>query len=418
MTCMEIDTEEDIPTENLSEEVCIDHMEDVEVFQPAAEIEVIGTQDQASQIELLKPHPPKPTVRSKSCQTDNVSMVKNLKCMKCVKKNVKEEKETEDEIFTSKSDKSDTSFHLSDVDSVSSDSTCASSVNQALIRSSNISIMMKNPRYYLGLDVENLEGFIKHLITHGCVEENAVLIVLRKVRLNEPFHVLADIFATSTSVVARLFNHAVPKISSLLKTLIFWPSSDKIKRNLPLQFQANFSNVESIIDCFEIEIEKPMNPSLQASTWSDYKSCNTLKYLISITPSGMINFISQGYGGRASDMKIVEDSGYLDKLSPGVVVLADRGFKNLDSILRARQCFLKRPPSVSAGTKMSKTDVKETKKIASLRVHVERVIKRVREYKFLDAHSRFHHELLRNFDGIVVIAAGLSNCQKPIIQDC
>ena len=64
----------------------------------------------------------------------------------------------------------------------------------------------------------------------------------------------------------------------------------------------------------------------RAQTYSNYKSTNTIKYLIGITPSGGISFLSAGWGGKASDKLITLNSGFLDMLSPGDCVLADRGF--------------------------------------------------------------------------------------------
>ena len=63
-----------------------------------------------------------------------------------------------------------------------------------------------------------------------------------------------------------------------------------------------------------------------AQTYSNYKSPNTIKCLISITPSGGISFLSASWGGKASDKLITLNSGFLDMLSPGDCVLADRGF--------------------------------------------------------------------------------------------
>ena len=67
----------------------------------------------------------------------------------------------------------------------------------------------------------------------------------------------------------------------------------------------------SVIDCFEIFIEKPSILLAKSVTWSQYKHYNTAKYLISITPQGVISYISNGWGGQASDKHIVESSGYL-----------------------------------------------------------------------------------------------------------
>jgi len=73
-------------------------------------------------------------------------------------------------------------------------------------------------------------------------------------------------------------------------------------------------DIESIIDCFEIQVQKPLNPVHQSLTWSDYKMCNSMKYMLSITKDGLIGFVSIGYSGRTSDVLITELSDFLDTL--------------------------------------------------------------------------------------------------------
>lgn len=59
------------------------------------------------------------------------------------------------------------------------------------------------------------------------------------------------------------------------------PESTTIERMLPIPFRSSYSHVNSIINAFEIQIEKPSDPEYQSLTWSEYNKCNTLKYLIS-----------------------------------------------------------------------------------------------------------------------------------------
>lgn len=189
-----------------------------------------------------------------------------------------------------------------------------------------------------------------------------------------------------------------------------------VKKLLPIPFRANYSHVQSIIDCFEIQIQKPTNSVNQALTWSEYKKCNTLKYLISSTPDGFINFVSNGYGGRISDTLITEKSELLNVLPDGCGVMADRGFKQIQTILNQKKCILIRPPTVSSTVKPSKAEVLETKRIASLRIHIERVIRRLREYEILKPYACIHHNLLPHVDSLVTIASALINLQSPIIK--
>lgn len=115
--------------------------------------------------------------------------------------------------------------------------------------------------------------------------------------------------------------------------LIHWPDRETLQSTIPLTFPKAFGNkVTVIIDCFEIFIESPSDMRSSAECWSQYKHHKTVKVLIGITGQGTISFISEAWGGRTSDKYIVEHSGFLDKIFPGDVVLADRGFLIKDSL--------------------------------------------------------------------------------------
>ena len=73
-------------------------------------------------------------------------------------------------------------------------------------------------------------------------------------------------------------------------------------------------------------IERPFNLNAREQTFSNYKSRTAIKYLVGITPSGAVSFLSAGWGGRASDKEIARNSAFLDKVTFGDCVLADKGF--------------------------------------------------------------------------------------------
>lgn len=86
-------------------------------------------------------------------------------------------------------------------------------------------------------------------------------------------------------------------LGNFIQNFVYNPEPKLIKANFPLVFKI----IQMTIDCSEIQISKPSSPLKQAQSWSQYKNCNTVKYLIGCTPNGFISFISKGYGGRISD---------------------------------------------------------------------------------------------------------------------
>lgn len=242
------------------------------------------------------------------------------------------------------------------------------------------------------------------------------MITLKKIRLHQPNAILALDFGLATSSVTKIIRVTVPAIASVLKSLVYFPPSSDVQMNQPIPFRKNYSQVQSIIDCFEIQIEKPVDAVKQALTWSDYKGCNTIKYLISITPDGLINFISPGYGGRATDSLIFEDCGILQTLPEGSAVLADRGFKNIAHLLQQNGHTLIRPPSVSAKVKPTKKEVLGTKKIAALRIHVERAIGRLRGFELMLPHACVDLKQVDLLDSVVISACGIVNLQSSLFN--
>lgn len=278
-----------------------------------------------------------------------------------------------------------------------------------------INIIESKLRMYTGIPQSYLE-LVQILERTTGLKQQHIYIVLYKIKTNESFAKIGDLFGLSKASAARIFSQTVVTVAEYMKKLIFWPNENSIQGNLPIQFRMLFSGVQSIIDCLEIEIQKPSSALHQSLTWSDYKKCNTVKYLISATPDGLINFISCGYGGRASDVAILENCGYLDMLPENSVVMADRGFKQIESLLCKKNCTLVRPPSVTGDSKMTEDEVILTKRIASVRIHIERIIKRIRDFKLLSPHATVNSELVKKIDSAIVVACAIINLQKPIIN--
>jgi hypothetical protein len=279
-------------------------------------------------------------------------------------------------------------------------------------RTHAIQDMKSDSRYYTGVPQGSWK-ILETLERHSGVKLLHILIILRKLRRNEPLKTLANTFELTEGQISKIITLKIQILAEYMAQYIFFPTNAAIRANLPSNFLMRYKNVRSLIDGFEIKIEKFSNAVNQSLTWSDYKSSNTIKYLISCTPDGFINFISKGYGGRTSDKEITRISGYLDVLPENSRVMADRGFKHITNMLLEKKCELVRPPSVEAKKKPTKREAKLGKQIASLRTNVERVIGRLRDFGIISGLSLDHH-YVEFLDAILVIICGISNWQDTI----
>ena len=155
---------------------------------------------------------------------------------------------------------------------------------------------------------------------------------------------------------------------------------------------------------------------MQSSTWSDYKSHNTAKFLLACTPNGAVMYISPLYVGSISDVQLTRESGFLDALDrqniAGMSVMADRGF-TIKSQIERLGAKLNIPPFLDGRQQMSLDDVKTGRRIASLRIHVERVIGRVKNYSILKGVLPLSMSRIAN--QIVYVCAFLVNFQPVLL---
>ena len=124
-------------------------------------------------------------------------------------------------------------------------------------------------------------------------------------------------------------------------------------------------------------LKTPSFLEVQTLLWSEYKHHCIFKFLVVITPNGTVSWVSPCYGGRTTDIYIVQDSGFLDILKPYDTVMADCGFK-IKSDLAFHRCCLAIPPSASKGNHMTSSDIRVTSKVANVKIFVEKAIARMK----------------------------------------
>ena len=223
---------------------------------------------------------------------------------------------------------------------------------------------------------------------------------------------LSNRFSISQSSVSRITTTWINLLYHSLKSLERYPPWHIVKKYMPEVFKQQYPNTRLIIDATEFGIERPSSLVSQSTTFSAYKNKNTVKVLIGIMPSGAIVFISPTYEGSISDKKLVELSGLLDKLEVGDEVMADKGF-DIQDLLALHGVRLNIPPFLKSSTRFASDGVLRTKKVTKLRIHVERAIGRIKEFRIF--HPVIPATMWDSINELVYVCAMLCNFSPPLV---
>ena len=137
-----------------------------------------------------------------------------------------------------------------------------------------------------------------------------------------------------------------------------------------------------------------------------------------------MSFISKGWGGRrVSDKHLTQNSNLLTHLIPGDTIIADRGFDIKEST--AMYCARVTVPAFTKGKKqLTGIEVEQTRRLAKVRIHVERVIGLItQKFSFLNNTQPIDYVISRNdsiplLDKIVTVCCALINlCDSVIPPD-
>ena len=242
--------------------------------------------------------------------------------------------------------------------------------------------------------------------------EEQLFMTLVRLRLGLLERDLAFRFNISQATVSRITCTWINLMYHSFKSIETFPSWALVRKYMPGAFKKDYPNTRIIIDATEFFIDRPSSLVSQSSTFSSYKNRNTVKVLIGITPSGVISFVSVAYEGSISDRKLVEACGLLQKLEPGDEIMADKGFTS-QGLLVPLGVRLNMPPFLQSNTQMPASDVFTTRKIARLRVHVERAIRRVKDYRILQ--GSLPASMWDCFSGIIYVCCMLTNFEPPLV---
>jgi hypothetical protein len=115
-----------------------------------------------------------------------------------------------------------------------------------------------------------------------------------------------------------------------------------------------------------------------------------------------------------TDAHITTESGILNLLEPGDGIMADKGFPHIEEDILGRGGFLIMPPFVTQGRQFDRKANSECYKVASVRIHVERAIQRLKMFGILQF---LEYPLLKHLNKILIVTSYIVNSMGPLIND-
>jgi hypothetical protein len=100
------------------------------------------------------------------------------------------------------------------------------------------------------------------------------------------------------------------------------------------------------------------------------------------------------WSGSNSDKQITTSSELIDKCEPGDVIMGDKVFF-ISDLYTPKGIYLIVPPTKKNG-KLSKHEVEQTRRIANLRIHVERAMERIKNFRIIQGVMVLEVETLKN----------------------
>lgn len=292
-------------------------------------------------------------------------------------------------------------------------------------------------KYYTGLTYLRFCALLSFLIPQGYAlkyickradlqkinNKNALFFTLCRLRHGFGLKDLATRFGISLQSSGELFNVWLDHAYCKLGKLSIWPHRDNIIKDMPSEYRKEFPTSLIIIDGTEVKTQSPSALGLQSQLYSDYKSNTTLKGLIGCDPNGDIMYVSELFTGSISDKALTMQSGFYDTIKQlksigyinnGDAIMVDKGF-SIRQEIEELGLLLNIPPFATTGSQMSVGDSALTNKIARHRVHIERLICKVKTFKLLS--NRIPTTLFHKANRIWSVCCWLTLFQDVFVQD-
>jgi hypothetical protein len=203
-----------------------------------------------------------------------------------------------------------------------------------------------------------------------------LLLVLIYLRHNVAHEVVGQMFGVSADQSENLFHEIVPLLRELFPSNRF-EAEKRFRRQAPSLTIEQIDHV--LIDSFETAIPRPSLKARQKRVYSGKKRRHTLKTQVVSDARGEVLDIDAGHRGPAADKKIYQASGVAEQF-PEARKQGDLAYQGTPGV--------EVPQKKPRGGQLTAEQKEENRQRASVRVHVEHGIRRIKGFKIVRENYR------------------------------
>ncbi len=219
-----------------------------------------------------------------------------------------------------------------------------------------------------------------------------------------PTHeVLGYLFGVSDTTVTRTIARWLPLLEAAGRATMRLPDPGRKRRRHLDALLADTPDLAVIIDTFEQRVQRPRDRAAADALYSGKKKQHTFKSQLAINEvTGEVVDVADSVPGPTADITLVEQSGLLTRLPPGMGALGDLAYVGLSKLHPLGAAPRRKP----RGRDRPPEDIAYNRAFARRRIAVEHTIGQVRSYQALTQTDRHHR---RNHPARVRAVAGLVN---------
>jgi len=217
-----------------------------------------------------------------------------------------------------------------------------------------------------------------------------LLVTVIWLRLYLTHSLLGFFFGVSQPTIGRYVRQVLPVLEEHGLDTMRTPIISRKKRPNQLgEVLQIVPELQVVIDSFEQRVQRPKDKKERDGWYSGKKKSHTIKSQVAVdTQTGQILDVPESATGKTADIKLLEESQFLNKVPPETPVGGDLGYKGIEKLHPNAHVPRKKPRNKPR----PEEDVEYNRCFSQRRIIVENTINRLRHYQSLDQTDRNHRQ--------------------------